>query len=462
MAKTAAKKASSKTPAPAAKPKVPAGKAKAAAKPAKASKAPVGKKWTILVYLAGDNNLDGAGVTDIGEMKKVGSDANINVLVQFDRAGNKGKTTRYCVKKGTTLKQDEVQVLGETNTGDPAVLQDFLTWGITNYPAEHYMVVLWNHGAGWDDSNVYEGDAFGGAAPPVVRKGQTIAGKGTRGAISFAVARAGVRRARRALFRTTVAKIATTRAVAFDDQAQDFLDNGEMKRVLTAVKKSIKRKIDIVGFDACLMSMAEVAYQLRGAAAFTVGSEQSEPNDGWPYDRVLSALAAKPTMTPADLSKEIVKQYIASYGKNDNVTLAATDLAAIPGVASALNELGKALITVLKQANGLAPILVARQQVQDYEPPYDEYVDLLDLCKLLDAQVQTPAVTAACKAVTAALGKAVIASGNKGPGVANSNGLSVYFPQKRLCKLYATLDITKRNSWDDFLKAFVEKAGKRP
>ena len=445
-----------------AKAKAAAAKAKPAAKPAKASKAPAGKKWTVMVYLAGDNNLDAAGVTDIAEMKKVGSDANINVLVQFDRAGGKGKTVRYCLKKGTTVKQDEVQVLGETNMGDPAVMLDFLNWGIANYPADHYLVVLWNHGAGWDDSNVFEGDAFGGAAPPVVRKGHTIAGKGTRSAVSFAVARAGVRRARRALFRSTVAKVATTRAIAFDDEAQDFLDNVEMKKVLATAAKTLKRKIDIVGFDACLMSMAEVAYQIRSTAAYTVGSEQTEPNDGWPYDRVLAALAVKPTMTPADFSKEIVKHYLASYGKTSNVTLAATDLAAIPDVAKALNELGKALLTVLKQANGLTPILVARQQVQEYEPPYDEYVDLIDLCQLLDAQVRTPAVSAACKAVTTAVGKAVIASGAKGPGVANSHGLSVYFPKKRLCKLYSTLDITKKNTWDGFLKAYVEKAGKRP
>lgn len=456
-----AKSVAAKAAAPA-KTKAAAVKAKPAAKPAKASKAPAAKKWSILVYLAGDNNLDGAGVTDIAEMKKVGSDANINVLVQFDRAGGKGKTVRYCVKKGTTLKQDEVQVLGETNMGDPAVLQDFLAWGMTNYPAEHYLVVLWNHGAGWDDSNVFEGDAFGGTAPPVVRKGHTVSGKGTRSALSFAVARAGVHRARRALFRSTVAKVATARAIAFDDEAADFLDNVEMKKVLTTAKKSLKRKIDIVGFDACLMSMAEVAYQIRGAAAYTVGSEQTEPNDGWPYDRILAALAAKPTMTPADFGKEIVKHYLASYGKTANVTLAATDLAAIPDVAKALSELGKALLTVLKEPNGLTPILMARQQVQEYEPPYDEYVDAIDLCKLLTDQVKTPAVTAACKAVTTAIGKAVIANGSKGAGVANSNGLSVYFPKKRLCKLYATLDITKRNTWDGFLKAYVEKAGKRP
>jgi hypothetical protein len=71
--------------------------------------------------------------------------------------------------------------------------------------------------------------------------------------------------------------------------------------VLSNVKKSLGRSIDILGFDACLMSMAEVAYQVRGLADFTVGSEQTSPNEGWPYDRICKALAARPTMKPAEL-----------------------------------------------------------------------------------------------------------------------------------------------------------------
>ena len=40
----------------------------------KKSKAPMTKKpWTVLVYLAGDNNLDAAGVVDVNEMKRAGS-----------------------------------------------------------------------------------------------------------------------------------------------------------------------------------------------------------------------------------------------------------------------------------------------------------------------------------------------------------------------------------------------------
>ena len=130
-----------------------------------ATKATNQRNWTIMVYLAGDNNLDSAGLVDLKEMKTTGTTDKIAVLAQFDRAGAKRSTVRYCLKKGTTLAKDAVAKLGETNTGDPKVLEDFVTWGVTNYPADHYLLVLWNHGAGWDDANIYEGDVFSGTAP---------------------------------------------------------------------------------------------------------------------------------------------------------------------------------------------------------------------------------------------------------------------------------------------------------
>ncbi|HYP67556.1 MAG TPA: clostripain-related cysteine peptidase, partial [Thiobacillaceae bacterium] len=240
-------------------------------------------KWTVMVYLAGDNNLDGAGVADLLEMKKVGSTGDINVVAQFDRAGGKGTTKRYVLHKGTSLAKDAVADLGETDTGDPAVLTDFLAWGVKTHPAEHYLAVIWNHGAGWDDSNLYSGDYFSGDAPPIMHKGQMLDAKGSvakagaaRGKrakeapIPLAQGRAAVRNAQRALFSTSVRQMVQDRAIAFDDQAKDYLDNTELKRVLTNVKKLIKRKIDIIGFDACLMSMLEVGYQIKGTADFTV------------------------------------------------------------------------------------------------------------------------------------------------------------------------------------------------
>ena len=83
-----------------------------------------------MVYLAGDNNLDAAGVDDLLEMKAVGSTADVNIVAQFDRQGKGLQTRRFYLRKGDNLDADVVAELGETNTGDPAVLTDFATWAI--------------------------------------------------------------------------------------------------------------------------------------------------------------------------------------------------------------------------------------------------------------------------------------------------------------------------------------------
>jgi len=422
-----------------------------------ATNATTKRTWTIMVYLCGDNNLDSAGVVDLKEMKTVGTTDQIAVLAQFDRAGANRATVRYCLKKGTPLDRDAVQTLGETNMGDPRVLGDFVTWGISNYPAAHYLVVLWNHGAGWDDANIYQGDVFSGAAPPVSRKKQPIA---TRGAavgrvVPQAQARAGIRRTRRALFSTTVAAAIKERGIAYDDQAQDFLDNIELKKVLANIRKKLKRNIDILGMDACLMSMVEVAYQMRDAVDFSVGSEESEPCEGWPYDRILKALAANPAMTPELLSKTIVRQYLASYRASDNVTQSAMKLAGLTPLATAVDGLVKALTKVMGDTASRTALINARAQVQEYSRPYDDYCDLLDLCALLDKNLADPAVRTATVAVRQAAAAALVASGCKGTAVDNSQGISIYFPKRKLSPLYKTLDFTLQSTWDEFLVAYL-------
>jgi hypothetical protein len=421
------------------------------------------RRWTVLVYLAGDNDLDSAGAVDLDEMKRIGSTDEVNVVAQFDRSGRAARTVRYFLRKGTTRAQDVVQSLGETNTGDPAVLEAFLSWGMRAYPAEHYLVVLWNHGSGWDDSNIYAGDYFSGASPPVVRKGVVVAGRRAKHrAVRLSVARAAVRRNRRALFRTTLEKATTTRGIAFDDQAQDFLDNGEVRRVLASVVKRAGRRIDVIGFDACLMSMAEVMYQVRQCADYSVGSQQTEPGDGWPYDTVLRALAARPTVTPAELAGMIVAKYLASYRSNDNVTLSASDLSKLHMLSRAVGRLGGVLRRSSATKAGLAAIIAARQKVREYEPPYDEYVDLVDLVDLLEARGATGTVRAACAAVRRAVDASVVANGSKGPDVTHSNGLSIYFPKRRYCRLYSGLDFAKANAWRAFLEAYLLAVNARP
>ena len=299
------------------------------------------KQWTVMVYLAGDNNLDSAGVIDLKEMKKVGSTDRINVIAQFDRQGRGLNTNRYYIRKGSTLPKDIVGSLGETNMGDPRVLEDFIQWGVKNYPARHYLLVVWNHGNGWNDENVYR-VARNTLKLNIRRRGKIVlpAKGAAKDSVSIRRIRAiGGKKFRRALFNTSIMKAVKIRGIAYDDDAQDFLDNIEMKRVLLSMKKILKHKIDILGMDACLMSMAEVAYQLRDSVLLTVGSEEVEPGDGWPYDRILAKLTKKPTMTPNELATIIVNEYIASYPANAGVTQSACDLSKSGVLANTVNQL---------------------------------------------------------------------------------------------------------------------------
>jgi hypothetical protein len=104
-------------------------------------------KWTFMVFIAGDNNLDPAALKDIAEMAKVGSSDDLNIIVQLDRANDR-KTRRFYITQGGGYRKDCVEIFDETNTGDPQVLEDFILWGIEKYPASRYALVIWNHGGG--------------------------------------------------------------------------------------------------------------------------------------------------------------------------------------------------------------------------------------------------------------------------------------------------------------------------
>jgi len=114
-------------------------------------------EWTYLVYLDGDNNLEGAAIDDFMEMSAVGSTSAVNIVVQFDRIpgydssyGDWTDCKRFRVTYGMTPMAENALIdLGECNMGDPNTLRDFVDWTMTEYPAENYALILWNHGSGW-------------------------------------------------------------------------------------------------------------------------------------------------------------------------------------------------------------------------------------------------------------------------------------------------------------------------
>jgi hypothetical protein len=388
--------------------------------------------------MAGDNNLEGAGRDDLAEMKRVGSTADVNVIVQFDT--EEKKTTRYRVEKN---KLKVVQQLPGVDCGNPKVLTQFIQWGIKNYPAQHYLLDVWNHGGGWENLPAdYNYDALRLAKPLAAAKRYRL---------------------KRALFRTTVQKIhkrpAQARAIAIDCGSHDYLDNQELRNgIFKALPKG--RKVDILGCDACLMNMLEIAYEMKDTATLMVGSEETEPGAGWPYAAILKGLVAKPTMAPADLAKIIVTEYGKYYQKSrETATQSALDLGHIQATAAAVNELADALLADLHNVAGA--VLLAKGRTQKFEMP--EYIDLGDFAKQLAQRLpQNAAVKAATDKVLQALqpatgGSLVMQNSTAGTRVQRATGVSIYFPpSEEYAPDYKDLAFSKDGRWKAFLEALFK------
>lgn len=334
------------------------------------------RQWAMYTYIAGDNNLSSAGLSDIREMESAGASRDVHVAAQIDTAGEHHGSLRYEISLPDfegKAHRTVIERLAEQNTGHPKYLADFARWAAKRYPARHRLLVVWNHGAGF----MHE----------------------------------------------------PTRDIGYDDSSRgDALTMAELRWALekAGFGKVPLGRLALLGFDACLMNMLEVVYEFTGLADFVVGSQQTEPGEGWPYGDVVSALHRRPN--PSVAAARIVQVYDRSYRRTGqlNVTQSALELARLPGTCRALDRLGRvlhALLPTRRQA-----IVEARIRTQGYEEP--TYVDLVDLARNLRA-IPGAGVRAACDAVTAAANASVLANKRYGNAVSRSHGLSVWFPLVR-------------------------------
>jgi len=391
-------------------------------------------KWTVMVYMAGDNNLDGAALRDIEEMAQTGSTKDVNVLVQLDRLEDK-KTRRFLITKGGGYDRDCVETFGETNTGDPKILEDFLKWSIEKYPAERYFLILWNHGGGWWEEARSRAAASKTSATRFLRSGPRIS-----------------------LFhhKTDNPAPTTHRSICYDDTSGgDALDNRELKDVLARTCTAIGKKIDILGMDACLMTMVEVAWQLRDSVEILVGSEIEEPNDGWPYAEILAFLTAKPKSKTHIVAKEVVKQYVASYRDQDEtVTQSAINTAATVEIIQTLIPLAAELLSDLDKNRKLI------QWAWDRSPKFydDNYLDLYAFARKLRSK-DRGRIREKADALIAALKtgktKSLLCQSKLGTEVAGTKGLSIYFPADSINPAYRRLDFAIDCQWAIFLERYL-------
>ena len=264
------------------------------------------------------------------------------------------------------------QTESEVSMGASQTLSEFVNFCAEHYPADHAALVFWDHGGGplWGFGN----DELSGG---------------------------------------------------------DSLMLSELRDAMerTPYAKASKRKLDWVGFDACLMGCMENAVMWSDYARYLVASEEVEPGNGWDYS-FISTMAE--TEDPRATGRSILDSYQAYYEShantisNPDLTLSLIDLSKADAAIRALNGLFAALESDI-ETGAYAQVNRSRREakafglsaVTDRAAGYD-LVDVGDLALRLAEQHPEQA-----DAVSAALNELVV---GQYANVENASGISLYLP----------------------------------
>jgi hypothetical protein len=439
-------------------------------------------EWTVLVFMNGDNNLEKDALVNFEQMARIGSTNQVNIVVQFDRIKKYAHTSpvdwsqtlRFKINRGTQPQPNQaVADLGELNMGDDKVLADFVSWGMDKYPAKRYFLVIWDHGQGYRlflnsllerHRTIAASRGFETNGSLVSIRAAAVRLRGTEGVASEDRMTAAFRSAPGDPYRSA----------SNDETNKDVLYN---KEIIDALKSSLKgRKLDLIGFDACLMAMVETVYGLRDVATTFVGSEELEPGPGWKYDDLLNRLVTHPDMDGPGLASAIVESYKGFYSKpemldqgGDETTLSAFKLGAVKDLGVAISKLSDMLISGI--GGELQNILGAREASAVYAPGYQFYhIDLVQFLAELSRRSKNNAIVQQSNAIIKMVSSGTIArhAGAKRQGAYGSNGLAIYFPASALeykndpyaeggydkaNQLYP-VEFVQNEHWADFLHAF--------
>ncbi len=359
--------------------------------------------WTVLYYLDGDNNIDPDAMNYLNELEQVGSNAQVNIIVEVDRAADSSWSD---TRRGRIIQDADPNTVtspllsvGEKDMANPTTLLDFLRWGTTNYPAQHYAAILWDHGGG-SLMGMFEDDSSTGA-----------------------------------------------------DGSYDIMSISDLGQAFAAVNTHF----EVIDLDACVMGMTEVAYQLRSYASVMVASEESEYSPGQDYVTMMRTLEANPASTTAtSFANTIVTSYgtyTQTLGIPYPVTLSAIDLTGMGpvGLAGALDNF---VTTVMRDATNTDLQLLNSYYRQSRSFDLEDYRDLGSILGGVasDLNMSSTIVTAAQAALTAY--NSVILS--KYPSDAtDATGLSIYWQKSGVVPdvtyLRSGMSFLANTQWDEFL-----------
>ena len=360
-------------------------------------------QWTIMVYLAADNNLEYAAIDDLNEMELAGLPNNVRVAVLVDRIGGFDSSNGNWTDTRIGLISNDADAarigsaltsIGEQNTGSPSTLTNFIDWAASNFQAQRYGLVIWDHGGGlsgtsWDDTN---------------------------GSANLSIA-----------------------------------------ETSSAIRNSVLGEFDFIGFDTCLKGMVEQVVDLRQLTDVVVASENLEPGDGWDYTAWLRALAANPGQSAQQLAIAAVETYEDFYANQfdgDSTTLSAVDTSLLDELTAAIDVFADTASAA--SAADIQRLRSERSQATILDSGSPNFRDLGDFMLEITGNGAIAAdIRAAAAAVTSALDAAVISHTTLFP---NTHGLTINLPGTRAAALDPSYSPSNYRflgeaSWRDFLLA---------
>lgn len=349
---------------------------------------PVRRKWTVLLYMSSDNNLESWFFKKLRRLQQsLAASDDVAFVTQWDAKTINRTTYRFRVstprddeKLGAVTPPGQNADVGERNMADPRELREFVEWAKTNYPAEHYGLILSGHGDGWK-----------GYGPD-----ETFP-EGTR-------------------------------------EKSDSLTMGELSTALAG------QRFAWIVFDACLMSGVEVAYQLQPFSDYLLASEEVTYTTDFPYESMGSALVGNPGVSEESLAYFLFDEMSARQKLNpgDRWELALVDLRQIRPLAVNLRAWadllapGMSLLQVRDSPQDNAQVLTAGARRAAEKFTDENFIDLHHFTELMRASgVPACLLTPTQSILQQIRGRAVLKEGH-GAGLPNARGLHIYFPLFRM------------------------------
>ena len=357
------------------------------------------KDYTVMVYIVGSNleSRYGSATGDIAEMRQAGLDYEKNNLLVYTGGSKRWVSDIPSTSNNVLdlskdrsegiLANNKERIVASTEAsadmGIPQTLSEFVNYCTANYPAEHYGLILWNHGGG----------PLWGYGSDELFKNDSLLLEELRSAME---------------------------ATAFGRTGSDQRNRDQTGQPL---------RLDWVGFDACLMGGIENAKLWKDYADYLVGSEELEPGKGWDYS-FLSVL--NETSDPERIVSGIVDSYGSYYEKsrsqffNPEVTLSALDLAKTDEVVEAADGLFAAMTADIKGGR-YALLNQARSRTKAFGlSAADSKAEACDLVDLRDLAAKTGEMfpEESDRLAKAVDGMVV----NSASNVEGAGGVSVYVP----------------------------------